>query len=353
MEDKNKKKVLIIKLSSLGDVIFSVPLANVLKKNGYEVSWLVSEKGIDIVQGNRCVDKVFLAPFEKWKKSKNIFQNLVEIFNLIKELRKENYDIAIDAQMRIKSLPFLKFCGAKRRIIAKDCKEFSWLGANEFIQHLKEGFDCHVVISYLKFAEYLGCEFSNEDIFATLPNRSEETKNEVDLLLANVDRNKPLIMIAPATTWIGKHWDKDNWRELVRLLEKDFSLIFSGTNKDKELIDYINTNNHLSLAGKTSLNSLIEVLSRIDLLVSLDSGSTHLAWAAQTPKIVSIFCCTPKSLYAPFGEPDKYISIQSNNCSPCHHKKCTNKENAYICTQKPSVNEVYDAIKKLTEREYI
>ena len=67
----DKQKVLIIRLSSLGDVIFNIPLANVLKQNNYEVSWLVGEKGLDVIQNNPCVDKVFFAPVEKWKKNKN------------------------------------------------------------------------------------------------------------------------------------------------------------------------------------------------------------------------------------------------------------------------------------------
>ena len=62
------KKVLLIRLSSLGDVIFNIPLANVLKNNGYQVSWLVSEKGIDVVKNNPAVDKAILVPIQKWKK---------------------------------------------------------------------------------------------------------------------------------------------------------------------------------------------------------------------------------------------------------------------------------------------
>ena len=69
-EKVEKKKVLLIKLSSLGDVVFNIPLANALKDAGYEVTWLVSERGIQVVEGNPCVDKVILAPIEKWKKIK-------------------------------------------------------------------------------------------------------------------------------------------------------------------------------------------------------------------------------------------------------------------------------------------
>ena len=63
--EKEKKKLLLVRLSALGDVVFNIPLANILKKNGFIVHWLTSEKGFDIVNNNPCVDKTILAPVEK------------------------------------------------------------------------------------------------------------------------------------------------------------------------------------------------------------------------------------------------------------------------------------------------
>ena len=62
---EEKKKLLLIKLSSLGDVIFNIPLANALKDAGYEVTWMVSEKGIQVVENNPCVDHTILVPVGK------------------------------------------------------------------------------------------------------------------------------------------------------------------------------------------------------------------------------------------------------------------------------------------------
>ena len=172
----DKQKVLIIRLSSLGDVIFNIPLANVLKQNNYEVSWLVGEKGLDVIQNNPCVDKVFFAPVEKWKKNKNIFQNIKEMIAIIKDLRSEHFDIAIDSQMLMKSVLWTKFCGAKRRIIAKDAKEFSIIGANEIIPAIKDKFNRNMVNANLRFAQYLG--LNTEKTTVTLPPSSEEIISE-------------------------------------------------------------------------------------------------------------------------------------------------------------------------------
>ena len=203
-----KQKILIIRLSSLGDVIFNIPLANVLKQNGYEVSWLVGEKGLDVIQNNPCVDKVFFAPVEKWKKNKNIFQNIKEMISIIKDLRKEKFDIALDTQMLMKSILWTKFCGAKRRIIARDAKEFSIIGANEVIPAIKDKFNRNMVNANLRFAQYLG--LNTDKTTVTLPPSSEEVISKINDLLKDLDYSKPIAVVAPTTTWVGKHWDKEN-----------------------------------------------------------------------------------------------------------------------------------------------
>ena len=333
----NKQKVLIIRLSAMGDVIFTIPLANVLKDNGYNVTWLVSEKGYQLVKNNPCVDKVILAPIEKWKKSHTPFKNFLEYISILKQIRNEKYDIALDIQLILKSLLWTLFCGAKRRIVAKNARELSILGGNEIIPATRVGNNPHAVKSYLKYAEYLG--LNTDNIRVSLPQTSKETKEKISELLQPIE-NKPFILVAPATTWTTKHWNKDNWKTLIPKLSEKYTLVFTGTEKDKELISYISEDKYLNLAGKTNLEELQELLSRAELVISMDSGTTHLAWATQKPKIVSIFCSTPETLYAPIG--DKYISVSAKeHCSPCQRKRCPKGTNY------PTIDEVYNAIETL------
>lgn len=338
-----KQKVLIIRLSAMGDVIFTIPLANVLKSNGYEVSWLVSEKGYALIKDNPCVDNVILAPVEKWKKSKNPIRNFLEYLSILKQLRSEKFDIALDTQLIFKSLYWMAFCGAKRRIVAKNHREMAILGGNEVMEATRVNNEPHAVKSYLKYAEYLGLDTSS--IKATLPEVSKEATNNVDEILKHTDKTKPLIIVAPATTWVTKHWNKENWKNLLSKIADKGTVILTGTEKDRDLLDYISNGTELNLAGKTTLEELRELLSRADLVISMDSGTTHLAWAVQKPKIVSIFCSTPESLYAPLnnGEKRKYISVSAANiCPPCHRRKCPKNTNE--CTNYPSVDDVYNAV---------
>ena len=345
----DKKKILLVRLSSLGDVIFNLPLASVLKSNGYEVSWITSEKGFDVINNNPLVDKAILAPIEKWKKQ-NFIKNLKEYIEIIKYLRSERFDIAIDTQLLLKSAIWLAFCGAKRRIVSKSAREFAYLAGNEIIEKLSYDKNMHVTQRYLKFADYLGIDTKNFQV--RLPNPSEDIVKKIDELISDIDYSKPIIGIAPATTWVTKHWDKDNWKQLISRLEKEYTIVFTGTKKDIELIDYISEKKYLNLAGKTNLLELVEFFRRCELVISLDSGSTHLAWASEKPKIVSIFCSTPKGFYAPLGDDKKYVALSGDlPCQPCHKRRCPIAETPKGCTKLPKVDDVLSAVNRLLQSQ--
>lgn len=337
------KKVLLVRLSSLGDVIFNIPLANILKDNGYHITWITSEKGFDVVNNNPAVDEAILVPWNKWK-HQSFFKNLCEYIKIVTYIRSQKFDIAIDTQLLLKSFVWMIFSGAKRRIVSKSAREFAFLGGNEIIEELSPDFSTHVIEGYLKFAKHLG--LNTDNIKVSLPPSRQDHIDKINEYLKNLDKSKPIVTICPATTWVPKHWNKDNWKVLIKKIENSCNLVFTGTNGDIELIEYISEGKHLNLAGKTNLLELIELFRQSDLVLSLDSGSTHLARATGHPKIVSIFCATPPSRYAPIGSKDKYIALTGNlPCQHCHKKTCPLGTNE--CTFSPSVEEVFEAIQKL------
>ncbi len=338
------KKALLIKLSSLGDVIHTIPLANSLKSAGYEITWLVSEKGIQVLEGNPCVDKVVLVPIKQWKKRGFSFKSFKEYLSILKTLRNEHFDLAIDAQMMFKTLYWMLFCGAKRRIISKQTQEFAFLGANEIIPDTIKDLKYPVVRNYLKYADYLGIDTS--EIKITLPESSQEIKDKIDKLLADI--KKPMVVISPATTWDPKHWDKDNWIEVINGIEDKCSIVFTGGPNDKDLISYIGNNKFLDLSGKTNIIELAEIFSRADIVISPDSGSTHLAWATQKPHIITIFTCTPIEHYAPPGDNCSAL-IGNLPCQPCYRRKCKLKTNA--CTKLPKPKDIINIVNKVLSNQ--
>lgn len=347
MEENKKQKVLLIKLSSLGDVIFNIPLANALKDSGYEVTWLVGEKGYSVIKNNPCVDNVILAPVVKWKKRGFSFESFKEYLEIIKQIRAEKFDIAIDSQMMLKSLYWMLFCGAKRRIISKEAREMAILGGNEWIDNISYSPDSPIVLNYLKYANYLG--INPEQIRVSLPQRSKETIEKADKLMTFLQKGKPLVVISPATTWENKHWNKDNWKIVVDNIAQSCNIIFTGGEKDNELIEYINCGRFINLAGKTDLMELMEIFSRANVVISPDSGSAHLAWATGKPAVVTIFTCTPKNVLKPYGDSSKYIALGGEGlpCQPCFSRKCKLKKNCNACTNFPNPKDVLEVLNGL------
>ncbi|MEI8128770.1 MAG: glycosyltransferase family 9 protein [bacterium] len=349
------KKILIIRLTSLGDVIFTIPLACTLKNNdkNTKIGWLVAEKGIDIIKTNPCVDNYHFVPIEKWKKNPFSLATFKEFFTIIKEIRKEKYDIALDCQQMFKSMFLFLFCGAKRRITFKHARELSVLGGNEFVKPKVNfrDFNYHIVERNLDFARHLGIE--PEKIEFCMPEPSQNVKNKIDDLLKNLDKVKPIIVIAPATTWKNKHWAEQNWADVINSIHSKCNLIFTGTNTDKELIARIlektdGSINYTNLVGKTNIEDLTELFSRTKLVISPDSGSTHLAWANGSPAVIAIFTCTPPHRFGPYGNNTKYFAIGANlHCQPCFKKRCPLQKEKNFCQNYPKSDVIIKIVNNL------
>lgn len=351
------KKILIIRLTSLGDVIFTIPLACTLKNadDNIQIGWLVAEKGLDMVKNNPCVDKCHFVPLKEWKKRPLSIKTFIEFIKIIKELRAEKYDIALDCQQMFKSLFLFKFCGAKRRITFKDARELSRFGGNEFVipKTNFRDFNYHIVERNLDFARYLRIE--PEKIEFAVPETSLESKNKIDKLIEDLDKSKPIVVISPATTWENKHWAEQNWADLIDKIHSKCNLIFTGTTSDEKLINSIlkkthENINYMNLVGKTNIDELRELFSRANVVISPDSGSAHLAWASGKPAVVTIFTCTPPKRFGPYGNGKKYFSIGANlACQPCFKRKCPSKEWKNNCQNCPSANEILTIVNNLLQ----
>ena len=109
--------------------------------------------------------------------------------------------------------------------------------------------------------------------------------------------------------WENKHWDVNEWQKLFQMVKNSANIIFTGVKKDLKLINTIinceENKNIFILAGKTNMEEYIEVLRRADLILSPDSGASHLGFGViknGKPKIFTLFFATSKNVYTPLGE---------------------------------------------------
>lgn len=350
--NKEIKKVLILRLSALGDTIHTLPVAYAIKKTypNCKIGWVVEDKAKLFIENNPLIDKCYVIPKKEWQKRGFSIQTIKEFKHIVDEINKENYDIVLDTQQLFKSSSLLPFLRIKRKITLTGGREFYWLFNNEFVKESHRLFDSnyHVVNRNLELAKYIGADTS--EIKMVLKEATEEIKNKIDELLKNVDESKKIIVISPATTWDNKHWEEIHWSEVIDYFSEKVNLIFTGMDSDNNLIQRIlkNTNckNPIILAGKTNLEELAEVFRRADIVISPDSGSAHIAWATQKPAIISLFSATAEKRSAPFGK-NCFVLAPKLDCRPCLKKNCKLKTNKNKCCRLVQPLELIETINQI------
>jgi heptosyltransferase-1 len=326
---ENFKKILIVKPSSLGDVVHSLPFLYALKKKfpKAEIHWIIAKGLEELLENNLLISKTWIIDKDKWQRISSLSNTLRSLYNLRKNLRKERFDIAIDLQGLLRSGLLAYASGACVRLGFKEARE----GASLFYTHkIKGGRDIHAVDRYLKIASFLGCDIKN--IESPILKVSNAFQNKIDY---------EYVVIAPGARWKTKRWHPELFGELASKL--NIKSIVVGSNSDVEIADNVVNNskgNAVSLAGKTSLKELINVISKAKFVITNDSGPMHIASALNIP-VFSIFGPTNPMRTGPYGKGHTVLQAKID-CSPCYKKLCKSTK----CMDSISVEEVFNAIKE-------
>ncbi len=355
MNKQEIKKVLILRLSALGDTIHTLPAAYAIKKTypDCEIGWVVEDKAQLFIKDNPLIDHCYVIPKKQWKKRGILsLENIKEFKNIIEQINKENYDVVLDTQQLFKSASLLPFLNIKRKITLTGGREGSRFFSNEIYPEYHKLFDpeYHVVKRNLEFAQHIGADTSEVKII--LKEAACEIKTKIDELLSNTDLNKKTVVISPATTWENKHWAEMHWKDTIKWLKDKANIIFTGMEADKALIERIledtDCNSYINLAGKTNLEELAEVFRRAHIVISPDSGSAHIAWAVSKPVIITLFSATAERRSAPFGE-NCYVLAPQLECRPCLKKKCRlkNKQDKNKCCSLVTAEDLIQLLQKL------
>lgn len=311
-------RVLLIKTSSLGDVIHTLPSLTDAVRHipGIKFDWVVEESFKEIPTLHPNVDKIIPVAIRRWRKSwlKAIASG--EIKSFLKTLRQERYDAVIDAQGLVKSgLISLLSLGSVWGLDRQSAKEPS---ANLFYGHsVKVPKGQHAVERTRQlFSKALGYNIDNTelDYGLKLPD-------------AKIDA-KPFVLFLHGTTWATKHWPEQYWIELGKMVSKkglDVKLPW-GSDAERERAERI------AKAANETGKGKVEVLPKMKLLdvmqyiqaaksvVALDSGLTHLSAALAVPT-VSLFGPTNPGLTRPYGH-NQTVLKPDFECAPCMLKTC-------------------------------
>lgn len=342
-------RVLIVKISALGDVVHALPVLDYIKSAYPEakIDWLVEEAFAPLLEGHSLLSKVHRLGLKRWRREG--FGAVLEgVYNTLRALRFERYDVVLDVQGNCKSGLFTWLCGASRRYGFSSSGVREWpnlLSTNHKVQLTAA--EHHVSDKALAVAR---AAFPLGNVWPLVGSLCVSDKDtlavEKQLVALKLDRH-PLIVLQYGTTWITKFWPIDCWKELVgKLCDEDGlrPLLIWGTDIEHDVCKEIfrASQGRAVIWPRGTLAELAALLRRADLVVGGDTGPLHIGAAVGTAT-VSLYRGSDGSRSGPRGE--RHVRLQSSfDCAPCFKKQCPRDEE---CGHSITVDQVLVAVRSL------
>lgn len=306
------KKCLIIKTSSLGDILHTLPALTEASSHitDIEFSWVVEKPFSEVPSWHKSVGEVLEVEIRKWRK--NIFKYFNEVCSFRNKIQSKYYDYIIDAQGLLKSA-----------LIAKVSKGRSIYGFDS--SSSREPLSSLFYQNKISVNKKKHAIFRSKELFSKVFNYKVSEKIDYGISYQNnhkANTHKKIIFFH-TTTWLNKKWPIEHWQELIELLEKNDIKVFLpwGNNNEKvQAYEIAKDYKNVILLPKMSLTDLTNYFKKIDAAISVDTGLCHLATAFNIP-VVSIYGPTSPELTGTIGK--KMINISSQlSCSPCLKRVC-------------------------------
>jgi len=310
-------RILLVKLSSFGDVLHALPTLEALRTAfpDAHLTWLVEAAYAPLLSGHPALDEIWVAPrlrpAEFWSGS-----NPAALRRLVRQLRARPFDLVVDLQGLLKSAVWVALARSPRKVGYDRTRELSYLALTERVHPFDP--EAHAVRRYLNLAHYLGAP-------PTLPRFRLGLDAAADIsALLPAENQRPLAVLHPGARWASKLWSPASWARLAKWLHgQGFQVAVTGSAADRELAASITAQSPaplLNLAGSTSLAQLAGILRKTRLAVTTDTGAMHLAAALGTP-VTALFGPTAPWRTGPFGEGHQVVRL-GLSCSPCFKRNC-------------------------------
>jgi heptosyltransferase-1 len=325
-------RVLIVKTSSLGDIIHALPVLEYLRQAapGAVIDWVVDEAFVDLLSGNPLIDRLIPVAFRRWKKAPLSLKVLKELRTLRRTLHERPYDLVFDLQGNLKSGLICFFCRAPVKVGFSRENQQEWL--NSLFTNRKVPFqpaDRNAAPRYLRIASD-PFDLPPESV---VPHADIHTSPDDNLYASGVAEDasgSPLVLFHNGTTWTTKLWHAEGWKRLadeILLRYPQAAILLSwGNQEEYALAQEISRHvgNRSVVLEKLPLKQFVAVLKRVDLVVGGDTGPIHLAAAVGTPT-VSFYRCTDGSLNGPWGSGHRLVQSPLA-CTKCLRKSCEQDE---------------------------
>lgn len=329
-------KILIIRLSSLGDIILTTPILRKLRQHYRTdtIHFLTKPQFAPILDNNPNIDRTIT--YDKAKQT---------ILSLAKTIRKTDYDLIIDLQKKLNTAIIKLFNLKSSRLTYKKKHFRRWLltepKLSKYSAPIKSTVDLYAFV-----LEQLNLKLESNQTELFLASQSSK------IMTGKAAKDTKKIILAPGAKHFTKRYPPQYFSELITLLKGEFEadVILVGSTNEVEISQQINQgceHQLIDLTGKTDLQELFGIIQQADLFISGDTGPMHIAAALKIPQIAIFGSTHPKLGFAPLNE--KALIIQKDiECRPCSlhgRENCPQKHFRCMRDLKPA--EIFSQIKKI------
>ena len=347
------KKILLVQLGDIGDVVWTVPTLWALK-GAYpdaQLSILVREGIGTLIQEEPSVAKVF----EIRKYTGSFLRKGREQIRFLKTLRREKFSAVIDLRADDRGAIMAYLTGAPMRVSWR-YREGVPFWRNRVFTHLVDPLSPEKKVrgaaeQSLRIIRALGIE--PQDTIPRLRVSEEGNRRAREMLQGEKIADSPgWISVSPFSRWRYKEWGLEKWQEIIDWVWSRYRLgsVIVGASKEREraaALEKAGKGAVFNLAGKTTLRDLLGVLQLSLLHVGVDSAPPHIAAAAGTPT-VTLYGPSDWYEWAPIGDRHRVI-VPEGECVPCRQKGCEHSGRSR-CLEELRVDQVRAVIQPALEQ---
>lgn len=342
---KAAQRILIIRLSALGDVVMAsglIPAMRELSPQAH-IAWLVEPAAAPLLRHNPRLDEVIVLPRNEWQalwRARRPIALLRSVLAFRRLLRARRFDVVLDAQGLLKSALCAWWSGAARRVSLIGREGSRWLMTERFVPEPDP--QKPIGIEYRALARHLGALDPYRMDLAV----GDAPRAAAAAALAAAGVKAPYAVLCPYTTRPQKHWFDERWAALAqRLAAAGVTPVLVGGPSDAERAPAIadHAPGLVNLVGRLQLDETAALVAGSALLVGVDTGLTHMGSALDVPTVALFGSTRP---YLDARTPRTVVMYEARHCSPCRrHPTCHGR---YDCMRVFEVDTVLRAARSVS-----
>ncbi len=335
------KKILVIRVDEVGDAILTTPVFKALKQKFpmAEVCALIKSLTKAVYENNSDIDRIITT--QSWLKSWSGQRiSLFQFFKLIKQLRKEDFDLVVELHTDPRNILLASLTG-------KYCIGYAYRGFGFLLNKKAQKIGHHIIKQGLDVVKLVGAEASETLVLDISQKATESIREKLQSLGLNLSKTKKLVCINPGAGRTNKLWFANSWSKLIfNLLEKkNVYIILTGTQSELSIVDDIiaslpkGSKRVLNLCAQTALPELFALVNHCNLVIAPDSAVIHIANALEVPSL-GIYGPTNPVIWGYNTSFNKSI-FRKLDCSFCNQAVCKFEANRHKCMEWISSKDVF------------